>query len=138
MRRTSRYIQVDCKEIFYSVAHLWVTPEQAAGYGAGAGGDDQLGLGDGLIGSQRGLLHVCGERTGNQDAVGMPRRCNEFDPEAARVEHDVAERIHLGFAAVAASRADLAQPQRPPQQPPQLPACRLDLHRAIAGYGCGS
>jgi hypothetical protein len=53
MRRTSRYIQVDCKEILYSVAHLRVTPEQAARYGAGAGGDDQLGLGDGFIGSQR-------------------------------------------------------------------------------------
>src|SRR5712691_2992409 len=64
----------------------------------------------------------------------MPRRGDEFDPEAAAVEDDIAERVDLDFAAVAASGADLAQPQRPPEQAAQLPARRFDLHRAIAGY----
>ena len=106
--------------------------EKAAGYGAGAGGDDQLGLGDGVVGRERRLLHIRGERPSNEDAVGMTGRSNEFDAEAARIEDHVAERVDFDLAAVATARADLAQPQRAPQEPPQLPAQRIDADFPVA------
>src|SRR5438552_1573581 len=77
MRGTAGDVEIDGKNVLDPVAHLRVTAEQATGYRAGAGGDDQLGLGDGFVGSQRRLLHVYGQRTGDEDAVGMPGRSNE-------------------------------------------------------------
>src|SRR6266566_419453 len=118
MGGTAGDVEIDRKQIVNPIAYFRVAPEQTTGYRAGAGGDNQLGLGDGFVGLERRLPHVCGERTGDEDAVGMPRRGDEFDPEAARVEDDVAEGVDLNFAPVAASGADLAQPQRPPEQPP--------------------
>ena len=60
----------------------------------------------------------------------MPRRGDELDAEAAGVEDDVAERVGLDLAAVAAAGADLAQPQRAAEQLPQLAVERFDF-RAV-------
>ena len=56
------------------------------------------------------------DRAGDEDAVGMSRRGDELDAEPAGIEDDIAERVGLDLAAVAAAGADLAQAQRAAEQ----------------------
>src|SRR4051812_48018585 len=46
----------------------------------------------------------------------MPRRGDELDAEAAQVEHDGAEHVHVRLARVAAPRAHLAELERAAEQ----------------------
>ena len=106
---------------------------EATGNSAGAGGDDELWFTDGVIGHQQGLFHIRGDRAGNENAVGVPRRGDELDPEPAGIEHDVAERVCFDFAPVAAAGADLTQPQRSAEQSPQLAIERIGFRAVLAG-----
>ncbi len=126
VRRAPRDVQIDRKYTLDPVARLRMILEYTARNRAGAAGDDELRFGDCFIGLEQRFPHVRGDRTGDQNTVGVARRGHEFDAEAAGVEDDIAERIDLDLAAVAAAGADLAQAQRSPEQSSQLPAERLD------------
>ena len=62
----------------------------------------------------------CGDRAGDEQAVGVARRRHELDAEPAEVEDDRAEDVDVGLAPVAAARGHLAQLERPAEQAPQL------------------
>src|SRR6185312_8141139 len=62
----------------------------------------------------------------------MARRSDEVDPEAASVEDDIAERVDLGLAAIAAAGADLAQAQRAAEEAAQLTLQGLNVRCAFA------
>src|ERR1051326_2724440 len=133
MRRAARHVEIDLKDILDPVALLRVAAEEPARYRAGAGGDDELGFANRFVRRERRLSHVRGQRAGDEDAVGVARRCYEFDAEAARIENHIAERVDFGFAAVASPGADLAQPQRAPEEPAQLATQRIDPGHTVAG-----
>ena len=53
---------------------------------------DPFGLGRGVVGPQQRLAHVPGDRTGDQQHVGMTRRGHEFQAEALDVVDRIVER----------------------------------------------
>src|SRR5690606_40579619 len=69
-------------------------------------------------------FHVTGVQTcalpiygpGDEQAVGVSRRGHELDAEPGKVEDHGTEHVHVGLAAVAAARADLAELQRPAEE----------------------
>ena len=52
------------------------------------------------------------DRAGDEQSVGVARRGDELDAEAAEIPADGAEHVGVGLAGVAAAGADLPQPQR--------------------------
>src|ERR1051326_1052099 len=107
VRWAARYIQIHRQHALDAVANLRMSSVKAAGNGAGSGSDDEPWLTDGLIGHQQSLFHICGDRAGDKNAVGVPRRGDELDPEPAGVEHHIAERVRLALASVAPPGPDL-------------------------------
>jgi len=89
VRWAARYIQIDGEQAFHAVANLRMSSVKAARNSAGASGGDELWFTNGLIGHQQGPFHIRADRTGDKNAVGVSRRGDELDSEAAGVEHDV-------------------------------------------------
>ena len=65
--------------------------------------------------------------------IGVSRRGDELDAEPAGIEDDIAQRVGLDLAAVAAAGADLAQSQRAAEQPLQFAVERGDFRHLVAG-----
>ena len=109
MGRAAGDVEIDGKEIADSVVRLGAAAKRAAADGAGAGGDHQLRGWNGGIGVEKGRFHVLGHRPGDQDAVGMARRGDELDAEAAEIEDQGGKDIDVGLAGAASAGGDLAQ-----------------------------
>ena len=73
-----------------------------------------FGGGKRLVGLLQRQPHVLRHRAGDQQPVGVARRGDELDAEAAQVEADGAEHVDVGLAGVAAAGADLPQLERAP------------------------
>jgi hypothetical protein len=84
--RLIRKVWLDGHERARAVVDLGVTGVGPSRDGASAHRDDDLRLGDGMIGLLQGQPHVLRHRTGHQQAVGMPRRGDELDAEAPQVQ----------------------------------------------------
>ena len=56
MRGAARYVEIDREQALDPVADLRLPAIEAAGNGAGAGGDDEPWFADGLVGHQQGML----------------------------------------------------------------------------------
>ena len=101
---------------FGAVVDFGMIDERAAGYGAGADGNHNLGIGNGFIGLFQAEHHVPAYATGDQNAVGVARRGDELNAESSEIEDDRIEHVHVRFAGVAAGGAHFAQFQRSSEQ----------------------
>src|SRR5262245_19712000 len=96
---------------------------------AGTSGNDDLRRGDRVVGLLEGERHVRRDRSGDQQTVGVPWRCDELDAEAAEVEDNRSEDTHVRLAGVAAACAHDPQLQRASEQPSQsLVECMRSSH----------
>src|SRR4051794_24964420 len=133
MRQAARHIEIYREQTLDTIAYLFMSAIEPARYGACSRRDDQSRLADGLVRHQQGIAHIPRDRAGHEDAVGVSRGGDELDAEPAGIEDDIAQRVGLDLAAVAAPSADLAQPQRAAEQPLQLAVERGDFRHRVAG-----
>ena len=82
--------------------------ENSAAGSAVANSNDQFGIGYGIVGTLQGFFHIHGHRPRHQQQVGMPRACNEFDPDAFEVVIGIVERLDLQLAAITGAGIDVA------------------------------
>ena len=101
MRRAAGDEEVDRDKGSTAVVDFGVVDEWSATDRAGSDGDHKLRGGNGGISIKQCRAHVFGNRTGDNDAVRVPRRCNNLDAETPEVEDDRARHVQVGFACVA-------------------------------------
>src|SRR4051794_37780725 len=70
--------------------------------------NNQFGIGYGIVGAFQGLYHIHGPRPCNQQQVGMPRTCHEFDPDSFEVVVGIVERLDLQLASITRPGIDVA------------------------------
>src|SRR6266851_9265252 len=99
--RTSRNVNVDGYDVGNASKRRVVLAEDTAADSASADRDDRLRLWHRPISLQQGQLHVPGDRTGDQEHVGVTRRCHELNSEAFDVMDRIVERDDFHFASVA-------------------------------------
>src|ERR1035438_5422454 len=56
-----------------------IAAEDSSAGGTVAEGDDEFGVGDGVVGAAKGFFHVDGDRAGDEQEVGVARAGNELD-----------------------------------------------------------
>ena len=105
-------------------------PEDAAGLGAVAHRDHQLGVGRRLVRLPERHLHVARDRARDQQQVRVPGRSDEVDAEALEVVDGAREPADLELAAVAGSGIDLPDRERAAEQAPRI---RLHLPHQLDG-----
>jgi len=110
--RAAGDVEINGNRAVRAVVLFGMAGERTAGDGARADGDHEPGGRRGFVGLLQGQPHVLGDGTGDEQAVGVPRRGRHLDAEAAQVEDHRAERVDVGLAGVAAACADLPQLQR--------------------------
>jgi hypothetical protein len=112
MGRASGDIQINGDDRVQSVRNFRAFGKDASGDRAAAHGNDNLGVGHGLIGLAQCLFHIPSDRAGDHNPVGMPRRGDKLDTEPAEIKYRGAQHIDIGFAGSAAAGGDLPQFQR--------------------------
>ncbi len=81
-----------------------------------------FGSRNGVVGLLQRQAHVRRDGPGDQQPVGVARRGDVLDSEAADVPADRGQHVGVGLAGVAAAGAHHAQLQRTPEEPPQATA----------------
>ena len=104
----ARNVEVDVQAVEYAAVESWAAVEDSAADGVGPGEDENLGVGDGVVGVEEWVRHVLGYWACEDDAVGVSRRGHEADSETANVEIDVASGVEFHLAAAVASGGDLS------------------------------
>src|SRR6266849_3329053 len=99
--RTSRNVNVDGYDVVDSSEGGIILAKDAAAYATGANGHHDSRFRHSLVGLQQGKLHVPGDGTGDQEHVGVTRRCHELNSEAFDVMDRIVERDDFHFASVA-------------------------------------
>ncbi len=101
---------------------------RSAGNRAATDRNYDLGEGDRLIGGQQGLLHVLGDGSGDEQAVGMTRRSDKLNAEPGQVKDNGVEDVDFGFARITTPCGYLSELERsaekPGARPCGIPACR--------------
>ena len=110
-------IKIDRQLRFGAIVDFGMINERAAGNRAGADRDDKLRIGDRFIRLLQCRHHVPADAAGNQNSVGVTRRCNKLNAESAEIENDGIQHVHVRFAGVAAGGAHLAQFERSAEDP---------------------
>ena len=90
--------------------------------------------------SRNASFHVRRHRPGDHKPVGVARRGDELDPEAAQVEHDVAQCAEFRLAPAASTGRYLSQCERSAEEPAHLRVERLDFvppHDPTRSARCG-
>lgn len=105
----ARNIEVDVQAVENSAVEGGAAVEDSSADGVGPGKYENLGVGDGVVGVEKGVRHVFGYWSCEDDAVGVSRRGDEADSETTDVEIDVASGVEFHFAAAVASGGDLSQ-----------------------------
>ena len=100
-----------------AVVLLGVIDVRAAGDGAGADGDHNARVGDGVVSVLQGGSHVFGDAASDEQTVGVARGGDELDAEAAQIPANGVENVHIRFAAVASAGADLTEFERSAKEP---------------------
>src|SRR5216684_8175014 len=99
--RTSRNVNVHGQDLVNASKRRVVLAEDTAADAACANRDDYLRLWHRSIRLQQRQLHVPGDRTGDQEHVGVTRRCHKLNSEAFDVMDRIVEGDNLHFASVA-------------------------------------
>jgi len=103
-----------------TAADFRVAGVRAACDGAGAGGDDDPRIRQGVVGFDEGALHVAADRAGDEQSVRMAGRGDKLDAKASEIPSDGSEDIDIGLAGAAASGAHLPQAQGASEEAPQF------------------
>jgi len=111
MGRASGDEEVHREQVGAAVLHLLMVVKGPSGDGTGAGGDDDLRVGYGIVGIAQGRSYVLCDGAGDQEPVGMTGGGDELNPESSQVVGDGAQDIDIGFTGAAPAGADLPQAQ---------------------------
>ena len=133
MRRTARHVKIHRQERAGAVARLGQVDEGSPRDRAGADGDDEAGIGDRLVRLAERQRHVARDGARHQQPVGVARRGDKLDAEAAQVPAHRGQHVAVGFAGVASAGADLAQLEGSPEEPPEARVQRGRRHRPGSG-----
>src|SRR5216683_3971685 len=95
---TAGNVNVHMQDLVDASKRRIVLAEDTATDAAGANGHHDSRFRHSLVGLQQGKLHVSGDRTGDQEHVGMTRRCHELNSEAFNVMDWVVQGDDLHFA----------------------------------------
>jgi hypothetical protein len=84
-------------------------------------------------------LHVAGDRTGDQQDVGVARRGDEADAESLQIVESVVERVDLEFTAVAGASIHFADGEAAAEPTVRRPvqALRQLRQTILVGSRCG-
>ena len=117
MRRATWNEEVDRYRLPGAVTRLGVIDVRTTGDGARADSDGNLRRGDGGPRLLQREAHGRGDRTGDQNAVGVSRGGHELHAESAKIEDHRSQHRTFGFAPVAASGTHLSKPERSAKEP---------------------
>src|SRR6266436_4064901 len=112
MRRTTRNIKINGNDGVRAVVDLRMAEVGSTGNRAGADSDDDFRGRDRLISSRQSLFHVLGDRSGDEQAVGMTRGRDKLNAEPTQVKNNSVQHVDLCFTAVAAARRNLPELER--------------------------
>src|SRR5579863_8668779 len=89
-------------------------------------GDNQLRARDCVVRALQSLFHVYRYGACNQQQIGVPRACNEFDPDALEVVVGIVERLDLQLAPITRAGIDMSNTERTAQDLQQVFLKRFD------------
>ena len=103
MRGTTGNIQIRLKDLFHSAATLGGVRINTAGYGTASAGDHPNRARYSVISFLQSQQHILAYRSCNKDAVGMPGRCDDLNPETPHIPRqrpqDIKVQLTSGTAA---------------------------------------
>jgi len=113
--RAARHRHIDGDDVRDASAAGVALPKNTTGAAAVTDGDHELGIRGCLISSQQRHFHMFGNRTRDQQEIGVPGTCDEPDSESLEVVKRIIEGVDLEFAAVAGTCINVADAQCTPQ-----------------------
>ena len=100
-RWTPRNVNVHRHNLVDTSKRGVVLAEDASAYSAGTNRDHDSRFWHGLVGLQEGKLHIPGNWAGDQEHIGVTRRCNDVNAEAFKVVDRIVQGHDFEFASVA-------------------------------------
>ena len=112
MRRTAGNKEIYGQQPGCSIILFGMTAEKAAADRAGSYRNYQPGSWHRRKGFKGCRFHVLCYWAGDDQAIGVPGRCYDFDAKTAEVKNDGRENIYIYFTTIAATGAYLAELKR--------------------------
>ena len=98
---TSGNVNVDGHDVVDASKRGVVLAKDAATDAAGTNRDYNFRFWHSLVGFQQGQLHISCDRPGDQEHIGVTRRCNKLNAEAFQVIDRIVQGNDFEFASVA-------------------------------------